>query len=109
MHARLMKPSTWQRANGETDAYNLGPESSAAACELAGCNEHGQDPFAAGNGLYAMHSGRVGGAVVLAAAPPTVVGPRRGGTDAANAATWRLTPRPAHGAPAGSGAMYLEV
>ena len=32
---------------------------------------------------------------MLAAPPPVVVGgPRKGGTDAANAATWRLTPAP---------------
>ena len=52
----------------------------------------GQSPFAAGT-LHAMHNGS-GHPVVLAAPPPTVNGTRRGGTDAASASTWRLTPAP---------------
>ena len=43
--------------------------------------------------LVAMHNG-TGMPVVLSSLPPTVNGTRRGGTDAANAATWRLTPAP---------------
>jgi len=52
--------------------------------------------------------------VVLAAPPPTVSGTRRGGTDAANAASWRPTAQPVGlpAKPSGSGgapaALYLE-
>ena len=53
----------------------------------------GKSAFADGR-LFLMHLG-AGSAVALSAPPPIVHGgPRVGGTDAANAATWRLTAAP---------------
>ncbi|KAL1520575.1 hypothetical protein AB1Y20_022151 [Prymnesium parvum] len=73
--------------------YHLNDEQTAAACELAGCQMPGATaPFASGE-LYLMHNG-TDAPVVAAAPPPVVDGFRRGGTDAANAATWRVTRSP---------------
>ena len=60
-----------------------------------------KSPFASGT-LVLMHNGSAR-AAVLAAPPPTVPGLRRGGTDAANAATWRLTSSPLGMAPPAEG------
>ena len=73
--------------------YRLGGASSLAACEqYEGCREDGTSPFANGT-LVLMHNG-TDMPLVLASDPPKVPGTRKGGTDAANAATWRVTPAP---------------
>ena len=84
--------SEWEkRGGGDGPSYALGASESSDACALDGCVD-GKSPFASGT-LVLMHNGSAR-AAVLAAPPPTVPGLRRGGTDAANAATWRLTSSP---------------
>ena len=80
-----------KRGGGDASPlYALHSAASSAACELDGCLPDGRSPF--GNGtLYLMHNGTAA-EVPLAAAPPVVPATRRGGTDAANAATWRVYP-----------------
>ena len=78
-----------QRTSG--GAYRLNASASAQACAIyEGCLENGTSPFAAGL-LVTMHNG-TGQRIVLANSPPVVAGTRKGGTDAANAATWRIMP-----------------
>ena len=86
--------SQWPQRDGGVGArYRLDAAESAAACDACeGCLPDGTSPFARG-GLFAMHNGS-GSPIVLSSQPPTVNGTRRGGTDAANAATWRLTRSP---------------
>ena len=86
-----------QRGGGSGGTYYIDASQSAIACgALEGCLADGTSPFASG-ALVAMHNGS-GSTVMLTAPPPTVNGTRQGGTDAANAATWRVTPSPlAHG------------
>ena len=86
--------SAWsQRAGGAGPRYHLDATESRLACAAyEGCLADGTSPFASGK-LVVMHNG-TGGSITLTATPPTVNGTRRGGTDAANAATWRLTPSP---------------
>lgn len=71
-----------------------------------GCLPDGSSPF--GNGaLWLMHNGE-GAEVPLCAQPPVVPGARRGGTDAANAATWRFVPA-AEGGGGGTELFHLEA
>lgn len=86
--------SRWaQRSAGVGGGYRLSGAASRAACEqYEGCCEDGTSPFANGT-LVLMHNG-TDMPLVLASDPPTVPGTRKGGTDAANAATWRVTPAP---------------
>ena len=96
------------QAHGGGKGYTLEAGQIAHACaRLDGCIlPEGTSAFASGK-LFLMHLG-VGSPAVLAAPPPTVPGTRRGGTDAANAATWRLTDSPVGlDAPLASG-LYLE-
>ena len=106
------------QANGGGKGYALEAAQTASACaRLDGCLlPEGRSAFASG-ALFLMHLGAAGTPVVLAAPPPTVNGTRRGGTDAANAATWRLTAAPVgmglgHRAPSASGGsdapFYIE-
>ena len=85
--------SSFTQAKGGGKGYALEPPLVAAACAaLDGCLlPGGVSAFQPGQ-LHLMHAGVA--ADCASAPPPTVVGARRGGTDAANAATWRLaTPR----------------
>ena len=86
--------SDFPQAHGGGKGYSLDDAQIADACaKLDGCVlPEGVSAFASGK-LYLMHLG-ASAPVVLSAPPPTVVGTRRGGTDAANAATWRLSQLP---------------
>lgn len=83
-----------QRDGGRGGRYTLDAKQSKGACSVyEGCLPGtGESPFASGT-LHVMHNG-VGKPIVLASKPAVVNGTRRGGTDAANAATWRLTATP---------------
>ena len=101
------------QAHGGGKGYSLDDAAIADACaRLDGCVlPEGVSAFASGK-LYLMHLGAESPAV-LAAPPPLVTGTRRGGTDAANAASWRLTDSPvglgSRPPPAVlAGAVYLE-
>ncbi len=105
------------QAHGGGKGYSLDELQIADACaRLDGCVlPEGVSAFSSGK-LFLMHLG-VNSPAVLAAPPPTVPGTRRGGTDAANAASWRLTDAPvglaapdssASAARRGGRALYLE-
>ncbi|KAK3241724.1 hypothetical protein CYMTET_48541 [Cymbomonas tetramitiformis] len=85
--ARLPK-----RGDGEGPDYVLDERASAAACTQGGCLSDGSSPFLSGR-LVLMHNG-TRGRVMMAARPSRIQGLRIGGSDAANAATWRMTSRP---------------
>lgn len=86
--------SRWaQRSSGVGGGYRLSGALARSACDhLEGCLDDGTSPFA-GGALVLMHNG-TDMPLVLASDPPSVPGTRKGGTDAANAATWRVTPAP---------------
>ena len=82
------------------------PSSSPHPPVQDGCLPDGSSPF--GNGaLWLMHNGE-GAEVPLCAQPPVVPGTRRGGTDAANAATWRFVPA-AEGGGGGTELFHLAA
>ena len=88
--------SAFPQAHGGGKGYALDEEQITSACaRFDGCVlPEGKSAFADGR-LYMMHLGSEDSPIVLAAPPPLVTGgPRKGGTDAANAATWRLTEAP---------------
>ena len=88
--------SGFPQAHGGGKGYALDATQTTSACALLdGCVlPAGTSAFADGR-LFIMHAGVAGKAAGLAAPPPLVSGgPRKGGTDAANAATWRLTTSP---------------
>jgi hypothetical protein len=105
--------SRFAQAAGGGKGYALDAAQTREACaRLDGCIlPEGRSAFHSGR-LVMMHLG-ANAPVVLAAPPPTVEGTRRGGTDAANAASWRLTdvpvgmPRP-EGASSSGAFVYLE-
>ena len=102
--------STFPQAHGGGQGYTLDATQTSAACaRLDGCVlPEGVSAFATGR-LYAMHLG-ANVPVMPAASPPVVTGSRRGGTDAANAATWRLTRSPVGvaGVEVAGDAVFLE-
>ena len=87
--------SNFAQAHGGGKGYALDAAQTLTACtRLDGCLlPEGRSAFASGK-LYLMHLGTAGSPVVLAAPPPTVTGTRKGGTDGANAASWRLSASP---------------
>ena len=96
--------------NGGAAGYKLDDDAAATACERYDACVMPQAVSAfASRRHYIMHTG-TDSPLALAAPPPTVPGTRRGGTDAANAATWRLTDAPVGvaGAPVPAGAVWLE-
>ena len=105
--------AAFPQAHGGGAGYALDKAQTAAACAaLDGCVlPEGRSAFSSGQ-LYLMHNG-TDAAISLAALPPTVEGTRRGGTDAANAATWRMTGSPVGMTPSAatvkSGEFYLEA
>ena len=103
--------SDFAQAHGGGQGYALTAAEAAEACRThAGCLlPQGVSAFASGR-LYVMHGG-ASEPVALAAPPPTIEGARKGGTDAANAASWRLTDAPVGmvgGAAGSEGSVYIE-
>ena len=103
--------SSFPQAHGGGQGYAFDAAQTAAACAtLDGCVlPEGKSAFADGR-LFIMHMG-ASMPVAITAPPPLVTGgPRKGGTDAANAATWRLTPTPVglDSTPADSDWLYIE-
>ena len=86
--------SRFAQAAGGGKGYAFDAAETRAACaRFDGCLlPEGRSAFASGH-LVMMHLG-ANAQVVLAAPPPVVEGSRKGGTDAANAATWRWTTAP---------------